>query len=116
MGGYERSGRYNKDQAVTIMNPRIKEILSIKPFVIKSLWTDGQVRVTDFGKLLAEYEGNTESPFGKLLQIETFTQAKTDGRTILWENMTKIEDYDGTLIPAPLDFCPDVLFENSIPA
>jgi hypothetical protein len=68
------------------MNPRIKEILSIKPFIIKSLWTDGEVRVTDFGKFLAEYEGNSESMFGKLLQPETFTQAKTDGRTILWEN------------------------------
>lgn len=98
------------------MNPRVKEILSIKPFVIKSLWTDGQIRATNFGKFLAEYKGNTESLFGKLLQPETFNQAKADGRTIFWESMTKIEDYDGALIPAPLDFCPDVLFENSIPA
>ncbi len=95
------------------MNPRIKEILSVKPYVIKALWTDDQIRVTDFRKFLAEYEGNGESLFGKLLQPETFARAKTDGRTILWENMTEIEDYDGSLIPSPLDFCPDVLFQNS---
>ncbi|SDE71396.1 hypothetical protein SAMN04487996_106281 [Dyadobacter soli] len=94
-------------------NPRIKEILAIEPFIIKSRWTDGQVRVTDFGKFLVEYQGSRESPFGRILQPEIFIQAKTDGRTILWDNMTEMEDYDGTVIPAPLDFCPDVLFQNS---
>ncbi|OJV18442.1 MAG: hypothetical protein BGO21_23125 [Dyadobacter sp. 50-39] len=98
------------------MNPRIEEILSVEPFIIKSLWTDGQVRVMDFGKFLAEYNGNDKSPFGKILQPEIFIQAKTDGRTILWENMTEMEDYDGKLISAPLDFCPDVLFQHSTPA
>lgn len=48
----------------------------------------------DFGKFLAEYNGNDKSPFGKILQPEIFIQAKTDGRTILWENMTEMEDYD----------------------
>ena len=98
------------------MNPRITEILSVEPFVIKSLWTDGQVRVTDFGKLLAEYKGNSKSVFGKILQPEIFIQAKTDGRTVFWDNLTEMEDYDGNLIPAPLDFCPDVLFQNSTAA
>jgi hypothetical protein len=97
------------------MNPRVKEILFIKPFVIKSLWTDGQIRMTDFGKFLADYNGNNESLFGKIFQPEIFMQAKTDGRTILWENLAEIEDYDGRIVPAPLDFCPDVLFENSTP-
>ncbi len=98
------------------MNPRVKEILSAEPFVITSLWTDGKVRVTDFGKFLAEYRGNGKSPFAKLLQPDIFIQAKTDGRTIFWEDMTEMEDYDGKLILAPLDFCPDVLFQNSTPA
>lgn len=98
------------------MNPRIKEILSVKPFVITSLWTDGEVRVTDFAEFLAGYEGNAESLFGKVLQPETFIQAKTDGRTIYWENLTEMEDYDGSLIAGPLDFCPDVLFQYSTPA
>lgn len=98
------------------MNPRVKKILSAEPFIIKSLWSDGQVRITDFGKFLAAYERNKESPFGKILQPEIFILAKTDGRTILWDNMTEMEDYDGTIITAPLDFCPDVLFENSCPA
>lgn len=95
------------------MNPRIKEILSAEPFIIRSLWTDGLVRITDFGKLLAEYKENRESVFGRILQPEIFMQAKTDGRTVFWDNMTQMEDYDGKLIPAPLDFCPDVLFQNS---
>lgn len=95
------------------MNPRVKEILSVEPFVIRSLWTDDQIRFTDFRQLLAEYAGNEESVFDKILHADVFMQAKTDGRTIYWENMTEMVDYDGTLIPSPLDFCPDVLFANS---
>nr|WP_295925801.1 hypothetical protein [uncultured Dyadobacter sp.] len=98
------------------MNPRIRKILAIEPFVIKAVWTDGQIRVIDFQKFLAEYAGNDSSLFGKVLQADVFMQAKTDGRTVYWDNIAQMEDYDGSLIPAPLDFCPDVLFENATPA
>jgi hypothetical protein len=96
------------------MNPRVEKIIAIDPFTIKALWTDKQVRITDFGKFLFEYFDKEESIFHKILNENAFLAAKTDGRTIYWDGITEMEDYDGKVIPAPLDFCPDVLFENSV--
>lgn len=98
------------------MNPRVKEILSIEPFVIKALWTDGVVRSIDFGSFLQEYAGKEGSLFQKILNKDTFKRAQADGRTIYWDGLTEMIDYDGQIIPAPLDFCPDVLFQHSSPA
>ena len=98
------------------MNPRVKEILSIEPFVITALWTDGVVRSVDFGSFLQEYAEKEGSIFNKILDKNTFQQAQTDGRTIYWDGIIEMIDYDGQIIPAPLDFCPDVLFQQSNPA
>jgi hypothetical protein len=96
------------------MNPRVKEILSIEPFTIKALWSDNKVRTIDFGSFLSEYFEKKQSLYYKILNNESFINAKTDGRTIYWENLSEMIDYDGNLVPAPLDFCPDVLFQNAI--
>lgn len=96
------------------MNPRVKEILSIKPFVIKALWSDDKVRTIDFGSFLSDYFQKEQSLYFKILNEQRFQEAKTDGRTIYWDNVSEMVDYDGKLIPAPLDFCPDVLFQQSV--
>lgn len=98
------------------MNPRVKEILSIEPFVIKALWTDGIVRLVDFGSFLHGYADKEGSVFQKILDKDTFEKAQTDGRTIYWDGLAEMVDYDGRIISAPLDFCPDVLFQHSTPA
>ncbi|KQS25503.1 hypothetical protein [Dyadobacter sp. Leaf189] len=95
------------------MNPRVKKIISVKPFVITALWSDNQMRMIDFGVFLAEYFQKEDTVFFKILQPETFSKAKSDGRTIYWDNVTEMLDYDGKPIPAPLDFDPDVLFDLS---
>ncbi|MEO6281754.1 MAG: hypothetical protein ABIN80_19195 [Dyadobacter sp.] len=101
-------------KATRIINPRVREIVAVKPFIIKALWSDGKVRMTDFGIFLFEYFQKEESIYFKILNENTFSLAKTDGRTIYWEDMTQVRDYDGSFIPAPLDFDPDVLFEQSV--
>ncbi|WP_051664062.1 DUF2442 domain-containing protein [Dyadobacter crusticola] len=97
------------------MNPRIKKIIAIDAFVITALWSDGVVRVIDFGAFLAEYFQKPESIYFQLLQTDTFKKAKTDGRTIYWDDLASIIDYNGAPIAAPLDFDPDVLYEISEP-
>jgi hypothetical protein len=96
------------------MNPRVKEILAVRPFVIKAKWSDGKVRVTDFGIFLSDYFQKKDSIYFKILNEDTFLLAKTDGRTIYWDNIAEIKDYDGSNIPSPLDFDPDVLFQQSV--
>ncbi|WP_026631721.1 hypothetical protein [Dyadobacter alkalitolerans] len=96
------------------MNPRVKKILSIEPFVITALWSDDRVRATDFGSFLSEYFQKEQSVYFKVLNENQFRRAKTDGKTIYWENIAEMVDCDGKLIPAPLDFCPDVLLQYSV--
>ena len=96
------------------MNPRVKEIISIEPFVIKALWSDDKVRTIDFGSFLSEYFQKEQSVYFKILNEERFMEAKTDGRTIYWEDVSEMIDYDGKLISAPLDFSPDVLLQHSL--
>lgn len=96
------------------MNPSVKQILSITPFTVQALWSDDKVRVTDFGRFLSEYFQKKESLYYKILQENTFKQAKADGRTIYWKGIAEMIDYDGKRMSAPLDFCPDVLLEYSV--
>jgi hypothetical protein len=96
------------------MNPRIRKIVSINPFVITALWSDDLVRAVDFESLVAEYSNRRESIYSKILQPEIFKRAKTDGITIYWEGLARMLDYNGKSVPAPLDFDPDMLFERSV--
>lgn len=65
----------------------------------------------DFSNILNE---NSAGIYSSLLKQEEFLKVKTDGRTLYWENLAKIQDYDGNIKDTTLDFCPDVLFENSV--
>ncbi|TDE12415.1 hypothetical protein [Dyadobacter psychrotolerans] len=96
------------------MNPRVRKIVSVSPFTVDALWTNNEVRRIDFSKFLSDYFDKDKSVFFKILNEDTFMQAKTDGRTIYWEGLATMQDYDGNVISAPLDFCPDVLFEKSV--
>jgi hypothetical protein len=96
------------------MLPRIKNIISVEYLKVKTLWNTGEIREINFNNLLSEYQSKPESIFYKLFDKQTFLAVKTDKRTLYWENLGKIQDYDGKLKLAPLDFCPDVLYENSV--
>jgi Protein of unknown function (DUF2442) len=92
------------------MNPRVKKIIDVKPFAVTVKWTNGETRIVDFNEFLSEEKGKKGSVFKKLFNPETFMKVRTDGRTLYWENLTEMLDENGRAIPAPIDFCPDVLF------
>ena len=93
------------------MLPRIKEIIGVHPYIIKSMWTDGKIRDTDLNSLINK-EG---SVFNQLKNESLFLKAKLDreARTVYWENLLKMVDLDGKEIDVPLDVCPDVLLSLS---
>jgi hypothetical protein len=95
------------------MNPRIQTILEVKPFTVKVKWTNGQTKIVDFSEFLAEERGKKHPLFSKLFDWETFSKVQTDGRTLYWKDMGEMQDEDGKIIPAAIDFCPDVLFNFS---
>ncbi len=93
------------------MLPRVKTILSVKPYKITCLWTTGEVREVDFHPYLAE--SKPQSPIARLADAKLFGEVKTDGRTLYWDNLLTMIDYDGSHHPAPLDFDPDVMYQRS---
>ncbi len=95
------------------MNPRIEKILDVKPFSVKLKWTNGQIRTVDFNEFLAEERGRHHPLYSKLFDKEIFMKVKTDGRTLFWEDLTEMMDENGMAFSAPLDFCPDVLYNNA---
>lgn len=94
------------------MNPRITRIVEVKPYTITVEWTNGEIKSIDFNRMLMR-DRTVDSIFSKLFQKEIFLQVKTDGRTLYWDGMAKMTEVDGTDITAPIDFCPDVLYDYS---
>ena len=92
---------------------RIKEIVAIEPFTITVRWNNNELRTVDFNVMLGDYKVKPESIFYQLFDFQNFVKVKTDGKTLFWEGMATIIDYDGSENKTSLDFCPDVLFENS---
>jgi Protein of unknown function (DUF2442) len=91
--------------------PRIKTILAVDPYKVTCLWTTGEVREIDFQPYLTN--SNPQGPIARLTDKQLFNTVKTDGRTLYWDNLLTMIDYDGTHHPAPLDFDPDVMYRNS---
>ncbi|RRB00147.1 DUF2442 domain-containing protein [Larkinella rosea] len=93
------------------MLPRIKQILLIEPYKVICLWNTGEVREVDLQTAINE--SKPQSPVAKLVDKQLFKQVKTDGRTLYWDDLLTMIDYDGSRKPAPLDFDPDVMYERS---
>ena len=92
------------------MLPRINEVLEVEFSKVKTRWNNQEVRWVNFSNILSEIAAS--STFSQLLNKETFAKVKTDGRTLYWDKLALIQDYDGSIKPASLDFCPDVLYQN----
>ena len=98
-----------------MMLPRISSIEKVNPFTILTRWTTGELREIDFTPILRNFENRPASSMGQLLRTEIFEKVKLDpgAQTLYWEVLIQMRLKDRTMVPAPLDFCPDVLFENS---
>lgn len=98
------------------MLPRITQILSVEPYKVQCQWTTGEFKTIDFFDFLQEYQEKPQFVYAKLLDKSIFKRVRLDevARTLCWDNLTTMRDYDGIIKPAPLDFCPDVLYSWTI--
>ncbi|MCU0471503.1 MAG: DUF2442 domain-containing protein [Arcicella sp.] len=94
------------------MLPRITKVLEVEPYKIKCLWSTGEYKTVDFSDFLKDYQDKPSFVFHKLLDKSVFKTVRLDevGKTLCWDNLTTMKDYDGSIKPAPIDFCPDVLY------
>ena len=95
----------------------VEEILDVRPYRLTLKFNTGEIRCVDLEATLRAGATSPESAFGRLLDPATFRRVKLDreSRTICWEGLARELQADGTEQPAPLDFCPDVLYQLSAP-
>lgn len=93
------------------MLPRIKKIMAVEPYKVVCLWSTGEVRQVDLQSYITD--SRPQGPIARLADAHLFGQVKTDGRTLYWDDLLTVIDYDGSQKPAPLDFDPDTLYATS---
>jgi len=96
-----------------IKPPRIAQIITIAPFCIVCLFTNGETRHIDFKHLLDEWKTNETTL--KLLDFEEFKQVSiSESKTLQWANINVYLPFLPTnLQHQPYDLDPDVLYQQS---
>lgn len=90
----------------------ITKIEKVENYKVYCLFDNKEVRSVDFTTMIM----NTKSDYIlKLKDINIFNQVKLDltSKTLYWENLAQMKDYDGQIIPCELDFDPTVLYNIS---
>ena len=94
--------------------PRIVNIVSVKKFVVRLLWNNGEVRDIDFKPMLEEWRKNKEAMYEPLADPKVFkTVALSPERTLCWPSVSIKIKFKGITKEHPLDLDPDVLYEKS---
>ncbi len=98
----------------------VEEILDARPYRLTLKFNTGEVRCVDLEPTLRAKAASPQSSYGQLLDPATFARVRLDrsARTICWDGLAREVQADGTERPAPLDFCPDMLYDlgRSVPA
>ena len=94
--------------------PRIIKIISVRNFVVKTLWNNGEIRDIDFKPLLAQWSADEETRYAPLNDARLFkTVAVSPDHTLQWPKLMTKLTFRGITKESPLDLDPDVLFEKS---
>jgi len=84
----------------------INSIISIQPYTITVIFDNKERRKINFEPLLVD--------FPALKKTSVFLTATLDDYpTIKWDGLAKMKELDGTIVSAPLDFSPDMLYSMS---
>ena len=84
----------------------VTQIIEIKPYQITAKFNSGEIRTINFAPLVEK--------FTILKNPEIFLKARIDDySTICWDDLALIREIDGTVLPCPLDFSPETLYQLS---
>src|SRR5258707_13594302 len=95
----------------------VEKLIAVASYQLTLQFNTGETRVADLEPTLRAKAASPGSAYGKLLDPEVFSRARLDpeSRTICWDGLAREIAADGTEQPAPLDLCPDVLYQLSTP-
>jgi len=93
----------------------VKNIVHVEPYKLVLLLNTGEYKEIDIEKVFIRQATQPNNPLLKLLNKELFQQVQFDNEaeTIYWSNLMTMRRKDGTTQPANLDFCPEVLYNES---
>jgi len=84
----------------------IKSIVEITPYTITVIFENNEQRKINFEPILSD--------FPVLKNPGIFNSATLDDYpTLKWDGLAKLKELDGTIVSAPLDFSPDMLYMMS---
>ncbi len=89
----------------------IKKIIEVDEYSVTCLWNDEVVRTIHLEEFILEKANNPQNSYAQLAEKARFSEVRSDGSTLYWENGLDFEDYDGMIKKGPLDIAPEVLFE-----
>lgn len=94
-----------------------EQIVDIQPYRLVLKFRGEEVRLVNLESILKAKATSPQSVYRRLLDPAVFCLVglDRDARTIYWEGLARCVGADGAEQPAPLDFCPDVLYELSQP-
>ena len=96
--------------------PRVLKINWIEGFEISVVFNNGESRIVDFNKLLADIGLKNNSSSGILLDPIEFGKVKLVNKTLSWDNVEQyISSKTGKKIRVPFEIGADVLFKYSQP-
>ncbi len=94
--------------------PRILKIISVRNFVVKTLWNNSETRDIDFKPIIKEWEKEHAEMYLPLSDPKIFkTVAVSPEHTLCWPGVKVALTFKGNTTEAPLDLDPDVLYEQS---
>ena len=106
----------NAPEGVELMR-FVDKLLAACPYRLTLRFNTGEVRIVDLEATLRARAASPQSAYGQLLDPVTFSHARLDreARTVCWDGLAREITPDGVEQPAPLDLCPDFLYELSTP-
>ncbi len=95
----------------------VEEIVEVQPYRLILKFNTGEVRRVDLEPTLRAKATSPGSAYGRLLDPTIFGRVRLDSqsRTIYWDGLACEVQSDGTEQPAPLDLCPDMLYDLGSP-
>jgi Protein of unknown function (DUF2442) len=91
----------------------VEKLLEARPYRLRLQFHTGETLWADMEHLLRSKAASPNSAYAQLLDPAVFLKVRfdPDSRTICWDGLAQEIGADGAKRPAPLDLCPDVLYE-----
>ncbi|PWU08209.1 MAG: hypothetical protein C5B50_30125 [Verrucomicrobia bacterium] len=91
----------------------VENLVSAKPYCLRLRFNTGEILDVNLEPTLRAKAGSGTGAYRQLLDPAVFLRARhdTEGKTICWDGLAREILSTGAERAAPLDFCPDLLYE-----